>query len=746
MNLNTDSSVATVRVDFGSLVDLYEQNEQTRQSVSHNIEVLRCIRGGLRMAERYRLTFDPRDEYWRLPERRFAVAYLAERWTGRLAPATAIRAVALHVVRHFDRARADGVVSYRGVDYEQAGGIDKICITLADYARRLTPIPSWNLVRNVWPKLPESVGTDIADFLQEVSTRDDWEPGFRRRLPWFGYLGAMSDEKLRHRQAFFFGYANLWTTTNAYVHAGAQAFAPVIQNTTTDGMLDPAIKWAAGVSPVVTKFLTLGKDDDDTEPQDRAEHAPVIEVYGFLNLERVPFYNKLAETYRDWFNVSEAVNAYDLTARVGAITAKWLEQNPMIESRLTTIYRQIVDQPWGTRVEFETVESPKVKKYATQDSSRLLDEELFEELERTAKTELAKLSDRESAMLTCHLLLDSKLYLAREGAIQPPEIQRGVSDPGSPEPPVASKHLSAPRRLPESLRPHGELALAYLKAGLHVLFAGAPGTGKTTLAQFVGHAWNRGLDLLPELMPADSAPLTTVGNSAWSPFHTIGGLMPTNHGTFTNYAGIFIDPNSTGAETWRLRNGAIVLDEMNRADLDRCIGELYPLLSGSVERVTPAGLPGVSSIETNPRFRVIATVNDANLDDIVFPISEGLARRFQRIELQGGTRDEVLAYLGLNATKPEEDERRAAAHEAVGTFFEVARDLALFSKADDDDRLPFGVAYFELLRAWIERRLDTPIAESTKREQARNLLAASLRTLGRNRKWEEALRTFLKRV
>jgi hypothetical protein len=59
---------------------------------------------------------------------------------------------------------------------------------------------------------------------------------------------------------------------------------------------------------------------------------------------------------------------------------------------------------------------------------------------------------------------------------------------------------------------------------------------------------------------------------------------------------------------------------MNRADLDRCIGELYPLLSGSVQHVTPAGLPGVERISASPRFRVLATVNDANLNDIVFPI------------------------------------------------------------------------------------------------------------------------------
>ena len=236
-------------------------------------------------------------------------------------------------------------------------------------------------------------------------------------------------------------------------------------------------------------------------------------------------------------------------------------------------------------------------------------------------------------------------------------------------------------------------------------------------------------------------PLTTVGNSAWSPFHTIGGLVPNGQGQFKAHTGIFLDPATVGRGTWRLRDGAVVLDEMNRADLDRCIGDLYPLLSGSVARVVPAGLPGIACIEGSRRFRVLATVNDGTADDVVFPISDGLARRFQRIALPGASRDDVLDYLCPDAA-PASEERRQAVTEAVAQLFEAATDNKLLAPADDCDRLPFGVGYFAVLRAWVEGRLPSPLPDATEKEQAIDLLCASLTTLRRSKEWEHALRKF----
>jgi hypothetical protein len=50
---------------------------------------------------------------------------------------------------------------------------------------------------------------------------------------------------------------------------------------------------------------------------------------------------------------------------------------------------------------------------------------------------------------------------------------------------------------------------------------------------------------------------------------------------------------------------------------------------------------------------------------------------------------------------------------------------------------------FTLLRAWVTHQLEAPGHESTIKEQAYDLLAGSIRTLGKMKKWDEVLRAFL---
>src|SRR5262249_34212815 len=149
---------------------------------------------------------------------------------------------------------------------------------------------------------------------------------------------------------------NLWTTTNAYTHGGAQSFASVLQNTKPADILEYVARWVRGENPMETGFNTLGKDD--AEPQNRAEYSTVVEVHGFLNLHRAPYYNNLAERYREWFGIGVEPNAYELVSLVGQKTVSWIDGHPADAARLAALFRERAAVPAKTTVEFETLESP----------------------------------------------------------------------------------------------------------------------------------------------------------------------------------------------------------------------------------------------------------------------------------------------------------------------------------------------------------------------------------------------------
>lgn len=176
----------------------------------------------------------------------------------------------------------------------------------------------------------------------------------------------------------------------------------------------------------------------------------------------------------------------------------------------------------------------------------------------------------------------------------------------------------------------------------HIMLYGPPGTGKTTLARHIATVLTGGKWTL------------VTGSSDWSSQDIIGGYQPVGNGSVAFIPGILL----------RRFDWPLIIDEMNRCDIDKVIGPLFTVLSGQQTTlpyrldiedkdslqyvILPESKPSSAAHEfaPGPHWRLVATINSID-KAALYQMSYALARRFGWIYVDAprNTTDFIEAYL-----------------------------------------------------------------------------------------------------